>query len=92
MERELIGYDYGLTRVGVENDRLMLTKNLEKWLGKDAMDRPGVVQLGSTNAEVVYALLDAVEAEYGGFRNFCRKEMGFTDEDLGMVVKNIRKA
>jgi hypothetical protein len=89
---EIIGYDYTLTRVGTEMDRVLLMKNLEDWLGEDAIDKPGVLELASTSPEIAYALLDAVEAEYGGFWEFCRKKMGFTDEDLEKVVKNIKKA
>jgi len=36
VERSMIGFDYTLTRIGVEKDRQTLQSNMEKWLGKDA--------------------------------------------------------
>jgi protein tyrosine/serine phosphatase len=35
--REVIGYDYALTRIGIEREREVLQANLVKWLGEDAM-------------------------------------------------------
>ena len=33
--RDLIGFDYSLSRIGVEGDREVLQRGIEKWLGED---------------------------------------------------------
>lgn len=35
--REVMGYDYALTRIGIEREREVLQANLVKWLGEDAL-------------------------------------------------------
>ncbi|KIW05280.1 uncharacterized protein PV09_03808 [Verruconis gallopava] len=88
---DLIGYDYSLTRIGVEPEREMLTAVLKNWLGDDAMRQPGIINLGSTNPGIAAAFVSVVQEEYGNFWNYCRQEMGLTEDDLKQVVRNIKR-
>lgn len=49
------------------------------------------MNLASTRPEIAFAVLDAVEAEHGGFWKFCEQEMGLTHTDLELIVRSVQK-
>ncbi|KAF2420563.1 hypothetical protein EJ08DRAFT_24944 [Tothia fuscella] len=87
--REVIAYDYILTRIGIESEREMLTENLKVWLGDDAMEQDGVFELSSSNAANMLAFLKFMDEKYGGPVGWCRSILGFGDEDLDVIRRNI---
>ena len=88
---DLISMDYLLTRIGIEREREVLNKSLEKWLGADAMNQPGVFELGSVSARVINEFQDHFREKYGGAKGYCRDVLGFDDKDLSIICKNIKQ-
>lgn len=87
--KETITFDYTLTRVGIEREREFLIQNLKNWLGEDVMDQPGVLGLSSISKRVGDGFQERLEAEYGGVEGYCKNRLGFTDEDLVLIRKNL---
>ena len=90
-DAQTIGYDYSLTRIGVERDRETLQANMEKWLGGDAVNKPGFANMASTRPEIAEAVVEMVGREWGGFRGFCGSVIGLCEKDLDIIVRSIRK-
>jgi hypothetical protein len=86
---EDIANDYVLTRIGIETERAMLTESLKQWLGEDAMEQDGVLELSSISTTFMTGFLDLMGERYGGPIGYCKSVLGFTDEDLDIIRFNI---
>jgi hypothetical protein len=86
---EEIANDYLLSRIGVESQRVMLTESLKQWLGEDAMEQDGVLELSSNSGEVMIGFLKFMDEKYSGPIGYCRDVLGFSEVDLEAVRKNI---
>lgn len=86
---EEIANDYLLTRIGVETERAMLTESLKSWLGEDAMEQVGVLELSSTTTAIMIGFLESMGDKYGGPVGYCKSVLGFTDVDLEIIRANI---
>jgi protein tyrosine/serine phosphatase len=53
-DKEVVGFDYSLSRIGVEEGRPVLMKNLIKWLGEDAVVSFPFLSLWQTDRVVDY--------------------------------------
>jgi protein tyrosine/serine phosphatase len=84
-----IADDYVLTRIGVETQRVELTKVMVMWLGEDAMAQAGVFELSSTSTAVMIGFLQFVEEKYGGFEGYCKNTLGLGKVDLEKIKENI---
>ncbi|KAF2674173.1 hypothetical protein BT63DRAFT_366642 [Microthyrium microscopicum] len=90
----VIAEDYMLTRLGTERDRELLIKNLKAWLGENAYDQPGVLQLGSVNMKTMEEFNKSLNLQYGdgkrnGARGWLQGELDFSPEEVDQIVKNI---
>lgn len=50
---------------------------------------PGFYNLVSLKASCWDAFVDAVQKEYGGFEGYVTKVLGFSEEDLARIKKNL---
>jgi len=78
-----------LSRIGIETGRLALLEGLREWLGEDALEQEGVLELASTKAEFMLVFLRFMDGKYGGPVGYCRDILGLTEEDLVRVRGNI---
>ena len=88
---DVISLDYLLTRIGIEREREFLQKGLEKWLGEDAMNVPGVREMGSVTVRVITEFQDHLREKYGGAKGYCTAVLGFDDNDLSIICNNIKR-
>lgn len=84
-----IAEDFILTRIGVETKREMLTQGLKTWLGQDAMEQEGVFEISSSNSECMIGFLKLMDEKYNGPVGYCKRILGFSDEDLNKIRENI---
>ncbi|CAO2658668.1 Nn.00g063910.m01.CDS01 [Neocucurbitaria sp. VM-36] len=88
--RDLIAYDYALTRVGVEPSRELLVQMLRLWNKEWTADTPGMHEFTQVKGDFILGLLDAVELKYGGMEGYVIEVLGFGVEDLGAVKSVLR--
>jgi hypothetical protein len=81
-----------LTRIGVETEREMLTAGLKAWLGEDALEQDGVLELSSNSTAVMIGFLDFMGEKYNGPTGYCKDVLEFSDEDLDLIRRNVSLA
>jgi hypothetical protein len=86
-ERQVIAYDYELTRIGIEPRREELTRMLVAWNEEWTMESPGMSEFTQVKGEFILGFLDAVEEKYGGVEAYTRDELGFSAEDVGKIKR-----
>lgn len=86
-ERQVIAYDYELTRIGIEPRREELARMLLAWNEEWAMESPGMTEFTQVKGEFILDFLDAVEEKYGGVEAYTRDELGFSAEDVGRIKR-----
>jgi Tyrosine phosphatase family len=89
--RDVIALDYVLTRIGVERERESLNESLKKWLGEDAMDQPGVFEMGTVSFPIINKFQDHFQQKYGGAKGYSKDMLGFDDNDLSIICNNIKR-
>jgi hypothetical protein len=89
--KETITLDYMLTRVGIEREREFLNESLRNWLGDDAMNQPGVFQMGSITPRVADEFQDQLAEKRGGAKGYLKKVLGLGAEDIAVIADNIRR-
>lgn len=56
--------------------------------GAKGPEQPGFYNLCSLRASSWKAFTDGVQNKYGGFTQFAKQELGFSEEDLAKIKKN----
>ncbi|KAJ4365172.1 hypothetical protein N0V83_008790 [Neocucurbitaria cava] len=88
--RDLIAYDYALTRVGVEPSREVLVQVLRLWNAEWTEDTPGMHEFTQVKGDFILGLLDAVDLKYGGMERYAIAVLGFEVEELDVVKSVLR--
>lgn len=96
-DEETVQTDYLLSRIGIEVAREQLlgfAKKYSQGVGSNAspdagFDVPGFHNLVSLKVACWKAFVEAVGREYGGFEGYVTKVLGFSDEDLVKIKKNL---
>ena len=86
---EAIELDFLLSRVGTEPVREHLLAFAKRGARIESEDEPGFYNLASLKAVCWRAFLSALDKEYGGFDGYVTKTLGFSDEDLAKIKKNL---
>lgn len=95
---EIIQTDFLLSRIGYEPARELLIKFAIQGAGVDTGDNPDLnvfynmpafYNLVSLKASCWSAFASAVEKDYGGFEGYVTKVLGFSDEDVVKIRKNL---
>ncbi|KAF4969270.1 hypothetical protein FSARC_3476 [Fusarium sarcochroum] len=81
--------DYMLSRIGTEQARERLTLFVTEVLGIDDLEAPGFWNMMSLRPTFWKAFVEGVDAEYGGWDGYV-KGLGFSEEDLETIKKNLR--
>jgi protein tyrosine/serine phosphatase len=89
--KDAIALDYLLSRIGIEREREFLRESLRQWLGDDAMSHPGVAELGSVSPRVADHWQQHLAEKYGGSRGYCKDVLGFNDDEIDVICKNIKR-
>lgn len=88
--RDLIAYDYALTRVGVEPSREVLVQMLRLWNAEWTEDTAGMHEFTQMKGEFILGLLDAVDLKYGGMEGYVIAVLGFEVEELDVIRSVLR--
>ena len=86
-EKEVIAYDYALTRVGIEPEREMLLQMLKLWNAEWSDETPGMQEFIQVKGEFVLGFLEGLEEKHGSVEGYIESVLGFGRED----VVNIRE-
>lgn len=98
---EIIRTDFLLSRIGYEPAREQLIKFALKGAGVDVeanpdlsqlYDAPGFYNLASLKTVCWDAFVDVVDKEYGGFRGYVTNVLGFSEDDLVTIKKNLTQS
>lgn len=87
--KNIIAYDYALSRVGVEPARELLTQMLKMWNKDWTLETPGMKEFSQIKAEFMLGTLEMMEERYGGVEGYVRG-LGFVDNDLVKIRKVLR--
>lgn len=86
---DTIKLDFLLSRIGTEPAREQLLAFAKKGSRIESEDQPGFLNLASLREECWNAFLAALDREYGGFSGYLTKTLGFSEEDLEVIVTNL---
>ena len=82
--------DYMLSRIGTEPARDKLLAFIMTSLGVTDTASPGFVDMVSLRPQYLNAFLQGLEEQYGGWDSYVTKTLGFSDEDLAKIKKNLQ--
>ncbi len=88
-DAETIALDFMLSRIGTEPARELLMQFALKGSMAEGMDAPGFANLANLRVVCWQAFEQALESEYGGWDAYVTKTLGFSDEDLATIKKNL---
>ncbi|KAK4156271.1 hypothetical protein C8A00DRAFT_41234 [Chaetomidium leptoderma] len=86
---ETVALDYILSRVGAEPAREQLLAFALKGTMAASPDVPGFHNLSNLKISCWEAFVRAAEREYGGFEGYVTKTLGFSDDDLVTIKRNL---
>jgi protein tyrosine/serine phosphatase len=88
LDDEVIGREYELTEIGLGPLRQEFITSLLKH--PELKDDPeGVARMLTAKAAAIKASLTWVDRTYGGVEGYMKTAMGFSDEDIGKIRKNL---
>lgn len=85
----MIILDYLLSRIGSEPVRVDLLNFAQAGTNAPSHDHPGFYNLCSLRHSSWNAFIEGVQQEYGGFEQFVRNSLGFSDDDLDKIRANL---
>lgn len=88
-EPEAVALDFLLSRIGTEPAREQLLAFALKGSRADNMTAPGFHNLANLKEVCWKAFIRALESEYGGWDGYVTKTLGFSDEDLVVIKRNL---
>ncbi|RSM10436.1 hypothetical protein CEP52_003597 [Fusarium oligoseptatum] len=83
-------FDYMLSRIGTEQARDRLVVFIKTALGVDDPETPGFWNMASLRPSFWKALVEGVDAEFGGWDGYVTGALGFSADDLETIKKNLR--
>lgn len=86
---EVILHDFTLTRVGLEPEREPLLKAMQSLYDKSAWNNPVLLVFWGVHADGMRAFLSALEKNYGGITCYLKNKLGFSNEDVERMKKNL---
>ena len=87
---DTVSLDWLLSRIGTEPAREQLLAFVSKAAGVDAAGNPiGFHNIASLRDVCWKAFLAELENKYGGFAGWVTKVLGFSDDDLKVIAKNL---
>ncbi|KAI0134059.1 protein-tyrosine phosphatase-like protein [Xylariales sp. AK1849] len=86
---DVISLDYMLSRIGTEPVRTMLLAFAMAGTKAQSVEQPGFYNLCSLREESWNAFIGGVQKKYGGFEQFVADKLGFSNEDLAKIKKNL---
>lgn len=86
---DTVSLDFLLSRIGTEPAREQLLAFAKRESRVKSVDDPGFLNLASLRAVCWDAFLSALDRKYGGFHGYVTKKLGFSEDDLGVIVKNL---
>jgi len=91
VENEAIAKDYALTRIGREPQRALIMSRLAKE-PVFIENRAAALKMLESRAETMLAFLDLLNEKYGGIEGYLNTFLGFSEEDITKMRKNILAA
>ncbi|KAK2750433.1 hypothetical protein FQN57_003913 [Myotisia sp. PD_48] len=85
---DLIGYEYQLTELGARHLREEIIERLAKHPALNG-NREGAERMVSARAEAMKGTLKWLDETYGSAEGYLREAMGFSDEDIEIIRKNL---
>lgn len=79
-----------LSRIGTEPAREKLMAFVLASLGTDDLTTPGLLNVTNLRPTSWNAFLDGLRKEYGGWDGYVTKGLGFSEQDLEQIKKNLR--
>ncbi|KAI1271113.1 protein-tyrosine phosphatase-like protein [Xylaria sp. FL0933] len=86
---DVIATDWQLSRIGTEPVRTMLLEFARNGTDAYSEDQPGFYNLVSLRKSCWRAFVKGLEKQYGGFENFVMDKLGFSQDDLAKIKKNL---
>ncbi|KAM7204093.1 Protein-tyrosine phosphatase-like protein [Rhypophila sp. PSN 637] len=84
--------DFMLSRIGTEPAREQLMEFAKKGAVADSIDTPGFKNLTNLRPKSWMAFVEAAEKEYGGFEGYVTKSLGFSEDELAAIKRNLTLA
>ncbi|RYP76049.1 hypothetical protein DL769_003706 [Monosporascus sp. CRB-8-3] len=88
---ETIILNYLLSRIGTEPARDELLNFAQAGTNALSQDQPGFYNLCNLRASCWKAFMEGLQQEYGGFEQFIRNKLGFTEDDLAKIKANLTR-
>ncbi|GAP83211.1 putative tyrosine phosphatase [Rosellinia necatrix] len=89
---DTIATDWQLSRIGTEPVRAMLIDFARKGTDAYSDENPGFYNLISLRKTCWRAFIGALEKKYGGFEKFVEGKLGFSQDDIAKIKKNLTSA
>ncbi|KAI1133425.1 protein-tyrosine phosphatase-like protein [Nemania abortiva] len=89
---DAIATDWQLSRIGTEPVRAMLLEFARKGTDAYGDNQPGFYNLVNLKKSCWGAFVKALEKQYGGFEGFVTGELGFSQDDLAKIKRNLTSA
>lgn len=83
-------FDYMLSRIGIEAAREKLTQFAMASLGIEDPTTPGFWNMASLRPVYWTAFADGVRERHGGWDGYVTAGLGFSDEELDVIKRNLR--
>ncbi|EFR01437.1 hypothetical protein MGYG_04444 [Nannizzia gypsea CBS 118893] len=87
-DNEVIGKEYELTEIGLDGLREVFIQKLLQHPSVNG-DRDAAVRMTRASAAAIIGTMEWLDEEYGGVEGYMKREMGFNDEDIERIKKNI---
>lgn len=80
-----------LTRVGLEPGRALLEAKLKQiWKITEVDKTPGWANFAALRPSYWHAFVEGINERYGGFDGYVTGHLGFSEEDLEVIKRNLR--
>lgn len=89
---ETVIFDFMLSRIGTEPAREKLLAFALKGTGAESTDTPGFRNMCNLRPAGWTAFVRAAEDAYGGFEGYVTKTLGFSEEELATIRRNLTLA
>jgi len=90
VDEESIALDFLLSRIGKEPAREQLVEFALRGSGAKSADAPGFYNLISLKRECWDAFVEELNKVYGGWEGYVTGTLGFSQEDVVTIGKNLR--
>jgi hypothetical protein len=89
VDPEIIALDFMLSRIGTEPAREQLLAFAMRGTGVKSADEPGFYNLCSLRVSSWERFVKGVEREHGGWEGYVTGTLGFSEDDLDKIKKNL---